>query len=122
MFYFFICLLVSRSFGDIRVKAHGVTSIPEISKFSITSLDQFLLLGCDGLWNVFTPDEAVEFIRTNIEEQYAIQQSRESTEPLLTSIIRRVTQKLVRESVLVRGARDNVTVILIAFQHEIEQK
>lgn len=35
---------------------------------TITPNDQFLLLGCDGLFDVFTPDEVVRFVKLNMEE------------------------------------------------------
>lgn len=41
---------------------------PEIQKLSIQDNDQFLLLACDGLFDVFTPEEVVTFVRTNMEK------------------------------------------------------
>ncbi len=41
---------------------------PEIHITSITPNDQFLLLACDGLFDVFTPEDVVKFVRVNMEE------------------------------------------------------
>lgn len=35
---------------------------------TIGEQDQFLLLACDGLFDVFTPEEAVAFVRTSMEK------------------------------------------------------
>jgi serine/threonine protein phosphatase PrpC len=34
----------------------------------MTPNDQFLLLACDGLFDVFTPEDVVKFVRLNMEE------------------------------------------------------
>ena len=53
---------VSRSIGDGRFKHIGVISTPDVFRVSLTHNDQFLLLACDGLWKVFTVDDAVQFV------------------------------------------------------------
>ena len=77
---------VSRSIGDGRFKHCGVISTPDIFKCQLTDNDllvksisnytnkiisflfsRFLLVACDGLWNVFKPEEAAEFILQIIE-------------------------------------------------------
>lgn len=35
---------------------------------TITENDQFLLLACDGLFDVFSPEDVVQFVRSNIEK------------------------------------------------------
>ena len=35
---------------------------------TITDQDQFLLLGCDGLFDVYTPEEVVHFVRDNMSK------------------------------------------------------
>jgi len=58
---------VSRAFGDARLKKRGVISTPDIARFPLTGLESFLLLGCDGLWNVFTADDAVNFVHNQLK-------------------------------------------------------
>lgn len=41
---------------------------PEIQKVAIGENDQFLLLACDGLFDVYTPEEVVTFVRANMEK------------------------------------------------------
>lgn len=39
---------------------------PDIQCTSISDFDQFLLLACDGLFDVYTPDEIVSFVKENM--------------------------------------------------------
>lgn len=65
-------LAVSRAFGDIEYKNVGtgkpplVTADPEIRIEKLTPADEFLLLACDGLFDVFTSQEAVNFVRRRL--------------------------------------------------------
>ncbi|KAL3716291.1 hypothetical protein ACJRO7_007970 [Eucalyptus globulus] len=45
-------LEVSRAFGDRQFKKVGVVATPDIHSFELTGREQFLILGCDGLWGV----------------------------------------------------------------------
>eukprot|EP01087_Luapelamoeba_hula_P021326 TRINITY_DN742_c0_g1_i2.p1 TRINITY_DN742_c0_g1~~TRINITY_DN742_c0_g1_i2.p1 ORF type:complete len:410 (-),score=79.08 TRINITY_DN742_c0_g1_i2:8-1237(-) len=59
-------LAVSRAFGDATLKSKGVSAEPEIKTFTITDADEFFVLATDGLWDVFTNDEAVQFIHSRL--------------------------------------------------------
>nr|XP_020030099.1 integrin-linked kinase-associated serine/threonine phosphatase 2C isoform X3 [Castor canadensis] len=63
-------LEVSRSIGDGQYKRCGVTSVPDIRRCQLTPNDRFILLACDGLFKVFTPEEAVNFILSCLEPQW----------------------------------------------------
>jgi len=43
-----------------------VTADPEIRTMELTPDDEFLILACDGIWDVLTNQEAVEFVRTRL--------------------------------------------------------
>jgi len=91
---------------DIHGKEHAntnwdqplIVAEPEIQITSITPNDQFLLLACDGLFDVFTGEEVVRFVRTNMEEHGDPQ---------------RCCMNLTFEAIRKRNSRDNVSVILI---------
>jgi serine/threonine protein phosphatase PrpC len=40
---------------------------PELRITTITPDDQFLLLACDGLFDVFTPEDVIQFVKTDME-------------------------------------------------------
>jgi integrin-linked kinase-associated serine/threonine phosphatase 2C len=55
---------VSRSFGDLALKKFGVSAEPDLGVlFKLTERDEFVILGCDGLWERYNKDMAVRFIR-----------------------------------------------------------
>jgi serine/threonine protein phosphatase PrpC len=75
-----------------------IVAEPEIKVTSITSQDQFLLLACDGLFDVFNYDEITAFI---LEQMSSHQNARICCE------------NLTYEAISVRKSKDNVSVLLI---------
>lgn len=55
-------LEVSRSIGDGQYKRCGVISSPDVRRCQLTANDRFIILACDGLFKVFSADEAVKFV------------------------------------------------------------
>ncbi|CAK7349662.1 unnamed protein product [Dovyalis caffra] len=95
-------LEVSRAFGDRQFKKVGVVATPNIHSFDLTEREHFIILGCDGLWEVFGPSDAVEFVQKLLKEGLTVAA---------------VSHRLVREAVLERRCKDNCTAIIIVFKH-----
>jgi len=56
-------LAMSRSIGDLIAKNLGVISIPIVTTHNYRpDIDQFLVVGSDGLWDVMSNIEAVNFV------------------------------------------------------------
>ncbi|CAG7829768.1 unnamed protein product [Allacma fusca] len=91
-------LAVSRAIGNLDYKEY-VTSTPEISQIETNGSEEFLILACDGLWDVVSPQRCVEVIRNSLL----------SKNP---SDIDSVSQKLVIEAKQ-SGSGDNITVIVV---------
>ncbi|XP_033486620.1 integrin-linked kinase-associated serine/threonine phosphatase 2C isoform X2 [Epinephelus lanceolatus] len=103
-------LEVSRSIGDGQYKRCGVISTPDVRRCQLTANDRFIILACDGLFKVFSADEAVKFVLNVLQEG--------SVEPkpgLTDKEVRfeAACQQLASEAVR-RGCADNVTVILLS--------
>ncbi|CAH9061180.1 unnamed protein product [Cuscuta epithymum] len=96
-------LEVSRAFGDRQFKKVGVVATPDIHSFDLSERDHFMILGCDGLWGVFVPSDAVRFVQNLLKEGLPASQ---------------VSRRLVREAVRERHCKDNCTAVLIVFRHE----
>ncbi|KAK3007795.1 hypothetical protein RJ639_013679 [Escallonia herrerae] len=94
-------LEVSRAFGDRHFKKVGVVATPDIHSFDLTERDHFIILGCDGLWGVFGPSDAVEFVHKLLKEGLPVAA---------------VSRRLVREAVRERLCKDNCTAIVIIFR------
>mgnify|MGYP003972757011 CR=1 FL=1 len=64
-------LSVSRAFGDVEAKPQ-VTHLPEIFDYELSTKngsirDKFLILGCDGVWDVLSCQDAVDFVLFQIK-------------------------------------------------------
>jgi len=61
-------LSVSRSFGDHSMKKF-VLARPYIKKVLLQEEDEFLVLACDGVWDVITDEECAEIIKEAVHEK-----------------------------------------------------
>ncbi|XP_077683307.1 integrin-linked kinase-associated serine/threonine phosphatase 2C isoform X1 [Eretmochelys imbricata] len=106
-------LEVSRSIGDGQYKRSGVISVPDIKRCQLTHNDRFIMLACDGLFKVFSPEEAVNFIMSCLEDKNI--QTREgklSADARYEAACNRLANKAVQ-----RGSADNVTVVVVRIEH-----
>jgi protein phosphatase 2C family protein 2/3 len=44
-----------------------VTSNPDIKKVTISKDHDFMIVACDGIWDCYSNEEAVKFVRTRKE-------------------------------------------------------
>jgi adenylate cyclase len=56
-------LAVSRAFGDFALDPF-VLCDPYISDTQLTDADEFLIIACDGVWDVLSDQQAVDLVRT----------------------------------------------------------
>ena len=61
-------LAVTRALGDADARGDGVTCDPEVSVTRLTPDDAYVVLACDGLWDVVSDAEAVAMIRDTVKE------------------------------------------------------
>eukprot|EP00193_Tetraselmis_chui_P017729 CAMPEP_0177793156 /NCGR_PEP_ID=MMETSP0491_2-20121128/24920_1 /TAXON_ID=63592 /ORGANISM="Tetraselmis chuii, Strain PLY429" /LENGTH=737 /DNA_ID=CAMNT_0019315643 /DNA_START=296 /DNA_END=2512 /DNA_ORIENTATION=+ len=67
-------LNLSRALGDLEFKtakglgpeAQMVTPVPEVRELELTEGDEFLVLACDGIWDVLSNQEVVTFVRSSL--------------------------------------------------------
>lgn len=55
-------LAVSRAMGDHALKTAGVTSVPHQTVTELGAQHKFVIIACDGLWDVITDTEAVRMV------------------------------------------------------------
>uniref|UniRef100_A0AC35G1Z3 PPM-type phosphatase domain-containing protein n=1 Tax=Panagrolaimus sp. PS1159 TaxID=55785 RepID=A0AC35G1Z3_9BILA len=99
---------VSRSIGDFAFKNFGLTCIPDIKKVTLSDNDKFVILGCDGLWKVFSSEEALNFV---IERLKSFKKGEMYDKSKWDLIADDLSADAIR-----RGCGDNVSVILIGFK------
>eukprot|EP00914_Ancora_sagittata_P009044 GHVO01017441.1.p1 GENE.GHVO01017441.1~~GHVO01017441.1.p1 ORF type:complete len:588 (+),score=85.75 GHVO01017441.1:19-1782(+) len=97
-------LAVSRSFGDFSKntgkKLVGLSVVPDIRTHTLTLEDEFILIGSDGLFDVFTSSEAVNFVRKSLMENKDVELA---------------TNRLVAAALKHTNANDNITAVVGAF-------
>lgn len=92
-------LSVSRAFGDHALKKF-VPARPYISRTFLDSTAEFVIVACDGVWDVLRDQEAVDFVRSLIDPMTSPSEWPDAA------------LKLVNEA-LRRGSTDNITAMVI---------
>lgn len=67
-------LNLSRAFGDLRYKIPAnfppeeqvLTCFPEVKTFPLSDEDEFLVIGCDGIWERKENQEMIDFVRPRL--------------------------------------------------------
>lgn len=68
-------LNLSRSIGDLKYKqtagmapdAQMITAEPDITQVTLDEGDEFLVIGCDGIWDCLTNEQAVKYVGDRID-------------------------------------------------------
>lgn len=89
-----IDLSLSRAFGDIDCTPF-VTHLPQIYRYKISNSDKFIIFACDGLWDVMTNQDVIDFINE-----------------LLLKNFKGNFAKELSEYALKKGSLDNITTII----------
>ncbi|XP_006366654.1 probable protein phosphatase 2C 47 isoform X2 [Solanum tuberosum] len=100
-------LSVARALGDWHIKGPKgskgpLSSEPELEELVLSEEDEFLIMGCDGLWDVMSSQYAVTIVRKEL---------------MLHNDPERCSKELVREA-LKRNTCDNLTVLVVCFSHD----
>lgn len=116
-------LALSRAFGDFTFKSRRladnqtlhseetqVTVEPECITHHLSIKDEFIVLACDGIWDVFTARDLVHFIRHCL---------------VLGMVLPAITAKVLEHSISLANQQtgagfDNMTMIIIACQQHGE--
>jgi serine/threonine protein phosphatase PrpC len=85
---------ITRALGDHTMK-QWIISTPHVQTLEIASTDDYLVLACDGVWDVIKDDEAIAFLREKGDQNAAI------------------LAKALAVEALKRGSQDNISVIVV---------
>jgi len=109
-------LNLSRSIGDMEYKkTQGVgpeeqmiTAYPDLLEQELGEQDEFILLACDGVWDMMTWQQVVDFVK-----------QRKGTEP--SKILENLLDNCLAQDVGSSGGLgcDNMTAILVEFTHPL---
>ncbi|KAK4762035.1 hypothetical protein SAY87_029919 [Trapa incisa] len=101
---------VTRALGDwhlegMKGKGGGtgpLSSEPELNLTTLVKEDEFLIIGSDGIWDVFSSQNAVDFARRRLQEHNDV----------------KLCCKQIVEEAMRREADDNLTVVIVSFHLE----
>lgn len=102
-------LAVSRALGDFDFKLDElrkpteqlVSPEPDVHQFERNSNDGFLVLACDGIWDVMTNEELVAYIEYKL---------------MITPDLGKVCASVI-DVCLRRGSKDNMSIIIVLFEN-----
>ncbi|KAK7304746.1 hypothetical protein VNO77_42633 [Canavalia gladiata] len=98
---------VTRALGDWHLegmkemseRGGPLSAEPELKLMTLTKEDEFLIIASDGIWDVFSSQNAVDFARRKLQEH--------NDEKLCC-------KEIVQEAIK-RGSTDNLTVLMVCF-------
>lgn len=97
-------LSVSRAFGDVYATPY-VTHVPDIYRYKLDKNDKFCILACDGVWDVLSSQDVVNFILINCYDK--------SLKTRINKHYNIATQ--LGEYAIKMGSTDNITIIVVFF-------
>ncbi|XP_041035240.1 protein phosphatase 1B-like [Carcharodon carcharias] len=100
-------LAVSRALGDFSFKAAEergqteqlVSPEPEVYEIERSDEDQFVILACDGVWDIISNEDLCQFVCSRLQ---------------LTENLEDVCSQVINVC-LYKGSRDNMSIILVCF-------
>lgn len=98
-------LSVSRAFGDLDAQPY-LTNMPDIFRYKIEKSDKFIVMACDGLWDVMSNSEVINYILNECYDS--------GLESRINKDIN-IARKLA-EYALTKGSMDNITILIIFFK------
>jgi len=96
-------LAVSRSIGDFYLTPM-VSHEPRCTRYNLTEKDEFIIMGCDGVWDEVSEKEAARLVRTKIR----------------ASVPRACTK--LRDFAYMFGSDDNISAIVVRTGKRLKKK
>ncbi|KAK1292742.1 putative protein phosphatase 2C 27 [Acorus calamus] len=102
---------VTRALGDWHIegmkefsdRGGPLSAEPELKMITLSKEDEFLIIGSDGIWDVFSSQNAVDFVRRRLQEH---------------NDVKACCRELVEEAIR-RDATDNLTALIVCFQADL---
>jgi serine/threonine protein phosphatase PrpC len=98
-------LSVSKAFGDLDAKPH-VSHLPDIYDYDLNK-DKFLIMACDGVWDVLSNQDAIDFILYKLDEI--------KIDINLHACNKKNIAYLLGDYAIKKGSQDNISILIIFF-------
>lgn len=96
-------LALSRAIGDLYL-APAITWVPDIYTLQLTKSNNFLVAASDGLWDVVSNQELVDFIHFHLSDIKLHKNPKAALNNVCSNLLKHARQK---------GSTDNVTILLL---------
>jgi len=106
-------LAVSRAFGDHMLKP-PVSVKPYYSHHEINQDTLFLVLACDGLWDVMEDQEVVDYVAARVKEKLEGPIVPEVHKKKLQLLVNKIIDELIQKAIK-KGSQDNISVLIVFF-------
>jgi len=93
-------LAVSRAIGDGEYKPL-ISADPDVTSIEMNGSEEFVIVGCDGLWDTITPEEATDIVFDHLEENKSEGGDIENISSRLATLAKE------------KGSSDNITIIVV---------
>lgn len=93
-------LAVSRAIGDGEYKPY-ISADPDVTTIAMNGSEEFVIVGCDGLWDTVTPEEATDLVFDHLEENKANGGDIDNISARLATLSKE------------KGSGDNITIIVV---------
>eukprot|EP00005_Dracoamoeba_jomungandri_P005332 CAMPEP_0174251742 /NCGR_PEP_ID=MMETSP0439-20130205/1469_1 /TAXON_ID=0 /ORGANISM="Stereomyxa ramosa, Strain Chinc5" /LENGTH=371 /DNA_ID=CAMNT_0015332141 /DNA_START=1 /DNA_END=1116 /DNA_ORIENTATION=- len=105
-------IAVSRAIGDYGYKAKeltmgknsGLIADPFIDQVTLTTNHRFIIIACDGLWDVMTAQEAADFVMEHYPQTGKGKVTFQKCQEVVDSLVQTAYEK---------GSTDNITALLV---------
>jgi serine/threonine protein phosphatase PrpC len=94
-------LSVARAIGDVHYSEFGVTCVPTCSEVTRTAEMHFLILACDGIWDVLSDAAAAKLVHENAN------QKKRSLFETATTVV---------ETAFRKGSNDNLSCLIVGLR------
>ncbi|KAL5248199.1 hypothetical protein ACHWQZ_G017393 [Mnemiopsis leidyi] len=121
-------LNLSRALGDHQYKQNTelspeeqmISPMPDVKTHTITESDEFMLIACDGIWNVLSSHAAVSFVREQIAEARA---SDKCSKTWLSDIAGQLMDKCMAPDTSGDGTGcDNMTCLIVLLNQDTSKE
>ena len=110
-------LSVSRTFGDVEAKdpkfggiGGVVMALPDITEFDLDDEFNFMVIGCDGIFDVLSNEEILECVKIVLKEKKVEEINKDNIHDLCGDFA-----GMIVKGAIAKDSSDNVSCIVVAF-------
>lgn len=104
----------------LKAKDQAVTAFPDVKCVQITQDTEFVLLACDGIWDVKTSQDAVNYVNKQIyKDDFKNEHKKKTIQDLVKGVENLMDECCAKDLGSCGGLGcDNMTAILVEIRHQ----